>query len=140
MARADLARVASERVGLLATVRPDGRPHVVATVFATVGDAVVTAIDWKPKGERRLQRLVNIEANPAVSFMVHHYSEDWDQLWWARVDGNAGIHRGGEAWNIAIAALREKYPQYRERPPEGEVIWITPTRVSSWASRPEVGS
>ena len=33
----------------LATVRPDGSPHVVPIVFALVGDRLVTAVDAKPE-------------------------------------------------------------------------------------------
>jgi PPOX class probable F420-dependent enzyme len=132
---ADLIRLEKARVGHLATVGADGGPHIVPMVFAMVGDIVVTAVDWKPKAGGRLQRLRNIEANPAVSFMVDGYTDDWDRLWWVRVDGTAVIHSRGERWEAAIAALSEKYPQYRDRPPEGEVIWITPSRVSSWVGR-----
>lgn len=131
-----LDRIAGVRVGHLATTRPDGTPHLVPMVFAVTSGRVVTAIDWKPKSDRRLQRLANIEANPTVSFLVHHYSEDWSKLWWVRVDGTATLYRTGPDWEEATAALRAKYTQYRERPPEGEVISITPTGVNSWSSRP----
>jgi PPOX class probable F420-dependent enzyme len=129
-----LARVARARVGELATKRPDGRPHIVPMVFALVGDDVVTAIDWKPKGTRRLQRLVNIENDPAVSFLVHSYDEDWARLWWVRIDGTAAIHASGQARETAISALVEKYRQYRGNPPMGDVIWIDTTVISSWSS------
>jgi PPOX class probable F420-dependent enzyme len=130
-----LTRIAAERVGELATTRPDGAPHIVPVVFAVSRGRVVTPIDWKPKRTRRLQRLSNIEANPTVSFLVHHYSEDWSGLWWVRVDGTAILHQSGPAWDEAITALSAKYGQYRERPPVGEVISITPGKVASWSSR-----
>ena len=53
------------RVARLATVDPDGRPHVVPICFALEGDVLYTAVDEKPKRTRALQRLRNIEANPA---------------------------------------------------------------------------
>jgi PPOX class probable F420-dependent enzyme len=129
-----LARVAEARVGQLATIRPDGGPHLVPMVFALIGSDVVTAIDWKPKHKRRLQRLINIEHNSSVSFLVHHYQEDWSRLWWVRMDGNATLHTSGKLWNDAIGALVGKYPQYRDRPPEGEVIWIETGVTAAWAS------
>ena len=43
------ARLSAARVGHLATVRPDGRPHVVACCFALQGDRLWTAVDAKPK-------------------------------------------------------------------------------------------
>jgi PPOX class probable F420-dependent enzyme len=124
------------RTGHLATVRPDGRPHIVVVTFAIARDAIVTAIDHKPKRSSRLQRLVNIEADPHVSFLVDHYEEDWGRLWWVRVDGEATIHRSGEIREGALTALVEKYAQYRERRPEGPVIAITRETVTSWASTP----
>jgi PPOX class probable F420-dependent enzyme len=129
-----LDRVAGSATGHLATIRPDGRPHLVVITFAVAGSLVVTAIDDKPKTTQRLQRLANIEANPAVSFLVDHYDDDWEELWWVRVDGLASIHLDGETREMAIEALRVEYRQYRERPPRGPVIVITPERVSSWAS------
>lgn len=128
-----LARLARARSGHLATVRPDGRPHVVVITFAIVDDTVATAIDEKPKTTRRLQRLVNIEANPAVSFLVDHYDDDWTRLWWVRIDGAATVHHRGELREQAVEALAAKYSQYVERPPEGPVIVISPDRISSWS-------
>jgi PPOX class probable F420-dependent enzyme len=99
-----------------------------------VGGGVVTPIACEPKHKRRLQRLTNIEHNSSVSFLVHHYEEDWSRLWWVRMDGNATLHTSGKLWNDAIGALVGKYPQYRDRPPEGEVIWIETGVTAAWAS------
>ena len=41
-------RFVSSRVARLATVQPDGAPHLVPVVFAVVGDVVYTAVDDKP--------------------------------------------------------------------------------------------
>lgn len=128
-----LSRLAAGRSGHLATVRPDGKPHIVVVTFALVEDSVVTAIDHKPKRTQSLQRLRNIETNPTVSFLVDRYDEDWNALWWVRVDGTARIETIGETYNSALAA---KYPQYLETPPEGPVIVITPEDVSGWTSTP----
>lgn len=128
-----LTRVVNARRGHLATVRPDGHPHVVVITFAVVNGTIVTAIDQKPKKTTRLQRLINIEANPSVSFLVDHYDDDWRRLWWVRIDGVATVHHRGEIHGRAIAALTAKYPQYQERAPEGPVIAIVEHRVSSWS-------
>lgn len=117
-------------------MRPRGRPHLVPITFALVGDDIVTAIDEKPKTTRHLQRLANIEANPEVSFLVDRYSDDWEQLWWVRVDGLASIHADGEIHDDGIAALVDKYSQYRERAPDGPLIAISQDRVASWESKP----
>jgi len=128
--------MAGARSGHLGTVRPDGRPHVVVVTFAVAEGNIVTAIDHKPKRTERLQRLVNIEANPSVTFLVDHYENDWNRLWWARADGPASIHTSGGVRDAAIEALCAKYDQYRDRPPEGPVIVIEPDRVISWSSTP----
>ena len=138
MARVDraeaLIRLAAAPTGHLATIRPDGRPHIVVVTFAAVGEIVVSAIDYKPKRTLDLQRLANIGANPMVSFLVDHYDPDWRDLWWVRVDGPASIHRSGEIWEGAIEALAAKYPQYTERRPEGPVIAISQDQVTGWVS------
>lgn len=129
-----LIRLGQARSGHLATVRPDGRPHVVVVTFAVVDGKVVTAVDHKPKRTERLQRLVNVEANGWASLLVDRYEDDWDRLWWVRLDGPASIHRQGEMWSAAVDALAAKYPQYREQPPRGPVIVISPDRVTGWES------
>ena len=131
-----LERLGISRTGHLATVRPDGRPHVVVTTFAIDGDVIVTAVDHKPKRSTRLQRLANIEANPIASFLVDVYEEDWSRLWWVRVDGPAVIHDDGEHHATAVDALTAKYQQYATTPPTGPVIALTLAEVSFWSSRP----
>lgn len=107
---------------------------MVPATFALNDGRVVTAIDWKPKQGSTLQRISNIERDPRVTFLAHHYSEDWDALWWVRVDGRAEVHREGSVWEQAIDALVAKYDQYRTRRPEGAAIVITPEAIRSWAA------
>jgi PPOX class probable F420-dependent enzyme len=128
------AHLAAARVGRLATVRPDGRPHVVVCCFAVEGDQVWTAIDDKPKSGAPLQRLENVRANPKVSLLVDHYEEDWNRLWWVRVDGTAAVLEIGDEEERAIAALTARYPQYAEARPPGPVIAIAIERVSGWSA------
>ena len=123
-ARAPIAR--------LATVAPDGVPHLVPVVFALRDDVVYTAIDAKPKTTRRLRRLANIESNPHASLLVDHYSDDWAQLWWVRVDGIAAIHNEGDALQTGYGLLRAKYPQYQSVPLDGPVIAVAIHRWRSW--------
>lgn len=127
-----LSRLETGRVGRLSTIRPDGLPHVVPITYASLGEAVVTMIDHKPKTTMRLQRLVNVEANPMVSLVVDHWSEEWTELWWVRVDGTGLVHRDDDVWREARMVLVAKYPQYRERPPEGPAIVISIDHLSSW--------
>jgi PPOX class probable F420-dependent enzyme len=126
-------RLARARVARLATASADGRPHVVPCTFAAVGDRIVHAVDHKPKRTTDLRRLRNIRDNPHVSVLVDRYEDDWERLWWVRADGEARIVVAEEERAGPIRLLREKYPQYRERPPAGPVIEIRVTRWSGWA-------
>jgi len=129
-----LALVESSRVARLATVRPDGGPHLVPITFAITAGTIVTMIDQKPKTTSQLQRLRNIEVNPSVSVMVDEWDEDWDHLRWVRVDGTARVHSDDDVWRHAREALIVKYPQYSAQPPEGAAIAISIDRVTSWTS------
>jgi len=134
---ADAARaaLAAGRVGHLATVRADGSPHVVPCRYALVGDIVYSAVDAKPKRTLALQRLANIDGNPRASLVVDHYDDgDWTQLSWVRVDGDAQVLDDAAA---ALAALAEKYDQYRMVPPRGPVIALTITHWRWWSATPE---
>src|SRR5262245_57313224 len=103
------AMFAQAPVATLATITPDGTPHLVPVVFAVHHDVVYTAIDAKRKSTQRLRRLANIEGNPRVSLLVDHYHDDWAQLWWVRADGVAAIHQSGEEMAVGYALLRRKY-------------------------------
>lgn len=127
-------RVAAARVGRLATVTSERRPHLVPVCFAIAGpdDTIVSAVDAKPKRTTELRRLANLQTNPAVSLLVDQYDDDWSQLWWVRVDGSARVMSAGSVYDEAIAALAAKYPQYREAPPAGPAIVITATNWQGW--------
>jgi len=128
-------RVAAARVARLATADGSGTPHVVPIVFALDGDAIHTCVDDKPKTTRRLRRLTDIAENPRVSVLVDHYSDDWSQLWWIRIDGIATVHDADtEAGATGLDALARKYPQYREQRPPGPVITIDRLRWRSWSA------
>ena len=130
------AHLAAARVGRLATVRPDGGPHVVVCCYALEGDRVWTAIDAKPKRSgARLQRLANVRANARASLLIDHYEEDWEALWWVRVDGTAAVLESGNEEERAIAALTARYPQYARARPPGPVIAIAIERITGWSAR-----
>jgi PPOX class probable F420-dependent enzyme len=116
----------------LATVGPDGAPHLVPVVFAVEGDTVYTAVDAKRKTTKRLRRLSNIEANPRVCILVDHYTDDWAQLWWVRADGQATIHYHGEEVATGYYLLRTKYVQYQRVALDGPVITVAVDKWSSW--------
>ena len=128
---------AAARVARLATVRPDGRPHLVPVVFVVLpggdGDVVWSAVDDKPKSTRALRRLANVEANPAVTLLVDHYEDDWARLWWVRADGSATVVEvGGSGADEALDALAAKYPQYAAARPAGPLLRVEVTRWTGW--------
>jgi PPOX class probable F420-dependent enzyme len=114
----DWAFVRERRVGHLATADGEGRPSVVPVVYATLvldGEpAIAIAIDEKPKGDpSRLRRVRNIRERPGVALIVDEYAEDWQRLAWVLVRGAATVIEPGDAGHAeAVAALRDKYPQY----------------------------
>jgi PPOX class probable F420-dependent enzyme len=135
-----VARLRAARVGRLATVTPDSRPHVVPFVFVVVEDErslrLYWVVDRKPKRSRRLQRLRNIEGNPAVEVVVDAYDEDWRLLWWVRAAGVGRVVRAAKEREAALAALRTRFQQYAIAPPAGPVVAIDVERVTGWEAEP----
>src|SRR5260370_1995902 len=109
--------LAGSKVAHLATVSPEGRPHVVPIVFALEGDTLYFAVDSKPKKTTKLTRLKNIAANPAVSVLVDHYENDWTKLWWVRADGTAHAVTDDIEPQRAIDLLPIRYKHHPNDPP-----------------------
>jgi PPOX class probable F420-dependent enzyme len=126
-------RVATARIGRLATQGPDG-PHLVPFCFVLEDDRLYSAVDRKPKRQGRLRRLRNVSRDPRVSVLVDHYQEDWSRLWWVRLDGAARELEPGVETERALALLAAKYPQYRRQPPPGPVLRIDILRWRGWTA------
>jgi PPOX class probable F420-dependent enzyme len=122
-------RFAEAQVARLATITPEGRPHIVPVTFALQNDTLYIAIDHKPKTTKNLQRIKNIKANPAVSILADHYTDDWTTLWWARADGTATITED----EAGIDLLAAKYQQYQKTGPQNPIIKIQITHWTGWA-------
>jgi len=120
-------------VARLATVSEDGKPHIVPMVFALDGDTLYFAVDAKPKTTTNLQRLKNIAANASVAVLADHYEDDWNRLWWVRVDGTARVVTDSEQVRRAIDLLANRYAQYRENRPDGPVVAIHIDRLTGWS-------
>ncbi|MGH9014030.1 MAG: TIGR03668 family PPOX class F420-dependent oxidoreductase [Acidimicrobiia bacterium] len=130
-------RVRAAPVARLATVTPDGRPHLVPVCFALLAtgdrDVIVSGTDEKPKRSLSLQRLRNLRANPAAALIVDHYEDDWTRVWWVRVDGRGRVLDDGPERDAAIDALREKYVQYEQVGLPGAVLVIDVERWRGWS-------
>jgi PPOX class probable F420-dependent enzyme len=133
------------RRAILATVDGDGLPRLVPICFV-LGDPMAalrlyTPLDDKPKRSadpHELERVRDIVARPDVSILVDRWSEDWSRLGWLRLYGRAELLEASAAsvraeHAAAVAALREKYPQYATHRLEARpIIAITVERRRSW--------
>jgi len=128
------ARFAAAPVARLATVRADGRPHVVPVCFALDGDTIVSVVDAKPKRTTSLVRLDNVRVHAQASLLVDHYEDDWRRLWWVRADGVAEVVESGPVHARAVDLLAQKYEQYRTTRPTAAVIVIEVTNLASWSA------
>jgi PPOX class probable F420-dependent enzyme len=130
---------AAARRAVLAGAGTDGRPLLVPVVVAVVSgdpgeDWIVTVVDAKPKTTTALRRLSVVRENPQVAFLVDEYDEDWDRLWWVRADATARVVEDGADHDRAVAALRDRYPRYRDTPPTGPAILARVVRWAGWTA------
>jgi len=128
--RAEATFVASRRVGYLATVYPDGRPHVVPISPVLDLDRLVFAT------ERDTTKVRNLEGNPFVAIGFDEYDEDWSRLKQVIVHGEAYVIDSGFEFDRDRALLYEKYPQYETEAPvtQGEsiIVEVRAERVVTW--------
>jgi len=124
-------------VGRLATVDADACPHIVPVVFCREGDVIYSPLDGKRKRSKHLKRFRNLEANSAISLLLDHYDQDWDQLWWVRIEGKARrLDADADLSRRLADRLRAKYPQYESVPLQfaGDVyLEIQVGRVAVWS-------
>jgi coenzyme F420-0:L-glutamate ligase/coenzyme F420-1:gamma-L-glutamate ligase len=131
----ELDLLSRTRVGRLATADSSGQPHVIPIVFAADGEKIYTPLDKKPKRmpPNQLKRVRNLVENPRLAFVVDHYEEDWSKLAWMLVKGTGELVENGEAYEVGVRLLEEKYPQYKRMPLKNQpLIVITPFDITSW--------
>jgi PPOX class probable F420-dependent enzyme len=136
-----------ERRGILATTAPDGRARLVPVCYVlsdrvdSIGRPLIyTPIDEKPKrtdNPHDVARVRDLLVLPELSLIVDRWDEDWTRLAWLRLYGSGELlepqPHEREEHAAAIAALRERYPQYAthdlaSRP----IIRVAVQRVVSW--------
>ncbi|MFI5226464.1 MAG: pyridoxamine 5'-phosphate oxidase family protein [Candidatus Limnocylindrales bacterium] len=145
VAAAAVELLETERRGTLVTVDDDGRPRPTPFCFvlSSEGDRLVlhTPIDEKPKGRSApddLPRIRDIRVRPGVVVLIDRWDEDWTKLAWAVLHGTASVLLPGDPATDkerarAIAALRERYPQYAGHDLEARpMIRIDVDSVRSW--------
>jgi len=120
-------------VARLGIADDEGNPRVLPVTFAVNGNAIVTAIDHKRKSvpAERLARVRWLKARPRAALTVDHYEDDWSRLKWLQAIGEITILDAGDAPE-AIAALTVRYAAYREQPPAGPLLSLTPDRLLWW--------
>ncbi|NHN42345.1 TIGR03668 family PPOX class F420-dependent oxidoreductase [Halorubellus sp. JP-L1] len=132
------AYLAAARVARLATADADGRPHAVPICFALHDDAIVTAIDEKPKANApdALRRVRDVTENPHVAIVVDHYHENWDRLGWLEVLGTATVRQPDhDDHHGAVTALRDKYERYHDHDLDDRpLVHVIPGSVHHWGT------
>ncbi|MGH2752274.1 MAG: pyridoxamine 5'-phosphate oxidase family protein [Actinomycetota bacterium] len=118
------------RRGVMTTVDAGGAPHSVPVVFAVIGQEIVSPIDHKPKSGRMLARVRNLRRDDRVALLIDHWDEDWTQLAWVMVQGQAVVD--SEASVNELRALNARYPQYAPDERHDALIRIRPTRLVWW--------
>ena len=117
--------IAAARVCRIASVRPDGTPHVIPVCPAFDGEATVY-VDIASRGVSAAA----FRANPSIALLIDEYYDDWSRLKAAllrcRVEEAVGEEKD-RAWGM----IREKFPQ-------GEAIgWSArltlALRIGSWS-------
>jgi pyridoxamine 5'-phosphate oxidase family protein len=114
---AEIAYLQSQRLGRLATVGPDGQPHVVPVTFRYNPD--LDAIDVGGHGFAGSKKYRDAGRNPRAAFVV----DDVPSVdpWRAR-----GIEVRGEAETLATGG-KEIMPGFAD-----EMIRLRPRRIVSW--------
>ena len=127
----------NHRVARFATAEPSGQPHVVPICYAVSDNSIYFTIDEKPKQltDRPLKRIRNLQNNPHVALVVDRYEDDWTQLGWVMVQGEAALLDDGEEYTEAQRLLKARYPQlHGMQINDLPVIAVRIKRVISWGN------
>ena len=129
--------VVSQLVARLATSTSTGEPYLIPVTFVLDANRILIVIDDKPKSGGPLRRVRNILENSSVAVLFDHYEDDWNQLWWLLIRGNAEIlhyddFSEEQQSNIPVL-FKKKYYQYKDLLfYERTFISISIKTVSSW--------
>jgi PPOX class probable F420-dependent enzyme len=127
----------SARVGRLGLLDQEGAPRVLPVTFAVAEGRIWSAIDRKPKRAGEPARVRFLRRDPRAVVTVDRYSDAWDELAWVQVLGTVEVLEVGKG-GAGLAALTEKYAQYREEGPQGPLLALDPAGCLWWrAADPE---
>ena len=127
------------RTATVATIGPDGLPHLVAMWYGIIGDAVY--IETKAKS----QKAVNLRRDPRMVFMVEA-GTSYDTLRGVSLEGDATLIEEADSeeyWAAAISVYERYTGPYSEQArPVVEfmmskriVARLVPERIRSWDHR-----
>ena len=136
--------IQSHVVARLATAGKDGQPHVIPFCYAFDGASFYFVVDEKPKRQtgKPLKRIRNMLENPYVALVIDDYADDWSQLAYVLVSGQASLVEQEEEYQRVLALLRERYQQYHSMTLtflHNAMIRITPSKVHAWGRIGEDG-
>lgn len=114
---AEIAYLQSQRLGRLATVGPDGQPHVVPVGFRY--NAQLDTIDIGGHDFASRKKFRDVQRNPRVAFVVDDLASVTP--WRAR-----GVEIRGEA-EVLLTGGQEIMASF-----DPEMFRITPRRIISW--------
>lgn len=133
------ARLRSRVHGVLCTLHPDRGPDPQPVMYAVSDDGYVgVPIDTiKPKASSRLQREINLEADPRGALLIEHWdADDWTKLWWVRAELEHVPTPPSSLVDDLAARLADTVPQYADRPFH-RVFVCRIVNVTGWAAREE---
>ena len=129
--------VARSRTGTMATIGPDGQPHLVAMWYGVLDGEIW--VETKAKS----QKAVNLRRDPRVSFLIEG-GDTYDSLRGVSFEGVAEIVEDPDTIFKVGISVWERYngPYSEEMRPFVEfmaknraAIKLTPSRIRSWDHR-----
>ena len=140
MIQLDPAFATARRATLTTIDARDGGPRSVPICFAVVDGRLYSPLDEKPKAVEdrgRLRRVRNLAADPRATILIDRWSEDWRELAFTELACLGHLIAPSEADHArAVAALREKYPQYvAHRLEERPMLRFDVERATTWTAQ-----
>jgi PPOX class probable F420-dependent enzyme len=131
--------IENKSYGYLATAASNLQPYATPVVFILHNGKIYVPLDQKPKAVSisKLKRVKNIQENPKVCFLVHHYDEDWTRLWFVMITGYATLVNGSlETIRTELKTIHNKflskYSQYNEISVGNFYIRIRINKTAYW--------